>query len=63
MARYCRSTSHYADVECAYAEPERYLVLIAHPHTDHTRVEAVPGRVCKKPLADSGRRHRGQRIW
>ena len=27
MARYRRSDGHYAGVECAYAEPERYLVL------------------------------------
>ena len=27
MARYRRSDGHYADVECAYAEPKRYLVL------------------------------------
>jgi hypothetical protein len=43
VARYRRSDGHYADVECAYDKFERYLVLIAHPHTDHTRVEAVPG--------------------
>src|SRR5262249_32809453 len=30
MARYRRSTSHYADVECAYVELERYLVLICN---------------------------------
>lgn len=28
MARYRRSDGRYADVECAYAELERYLVLI-----------------------------------
>ena len=27
MARYRRSDGHYCDVECADAEPERYLVL------------------------------------
>ena len=27
MARYRRSDGHYGDVECADAEPERYLVL------------------------------------
>ena len=27
MDRYRRSTSHYANVECAHAEFERYLVL------------------------------------
>jgi hypothetical protein len=27
MARYRRGGGHYADVECAYAELERYLVL------------------------------------
>jgi hypothetical protein len=27
MARYRRSDGHYADVECAYVELERYLVL------------------------------------
>jgi len=27
MARYRRSDGHYADVECAYADLERYLVL------------------------------------
>jgi hypothetical protein len=27
MARYCGSDGHYADVECTYAELERYLVL------------------------------------
>jgi len=27
MARYRRGNGHYADVECAYAQLERYLVL------------------------------------
>ena len=27
MARYRRGAGHYANVECAYAELERYLVL------------------------------------
>jgi hypothetical protein len=27
MARYRRGDGHYADVECAYDELERYLVL------------------------------------
>jgi hypothetical protein len=27
MARYRGGDGHYADVECAYAEPKRYLVL------------------------------------
>jgi hypothetical protein len=27
MARYRGGDGHYADVECAYAQPERYLVL------------------------------------
>jgi hypothetical protein len=27
MARYRWRDCHYADVECAYAEPERHLVL------------------------------------
>jgi hypothetical protein len=30
MARYRGSTGHYADVECADAELERYLVLSCH---------------------------------
>jgi hypothetical protein len=27
VARYCGGDGHYADVECAYGELERYLVL------------------------------------
>ena len=30
MARYRGRDGHYADVECAYAELERYLVLRCH---------------------------------
>ena len=33
MARYRRSAGHYADVECAYAELERYLVLSCNEQT------------------------------
>jgi hypothetical protein len=29
MARYRGGDGHYADVECAYAELKRYLVLVA----------------------------------
>ena len=33
MDRYRRGTSHYADVECAYVELERYLVLSCNEQT------------------------------
>ena len=35
MACYRRSISHYADVECTYAEFERYLVLSCNIGREH----------------------------
>ena len=35
MARYRRSDGHYARVECAYAELERYLVLSLQHRIEH----------------------------
>jgi hypothetical protein len=49
MARYRGGDGHYADVECAYAELKRYLVLNAalavgsvpsHPPAPHAKVIA-----------------------
>jgi hypothetical protein len=42
MARYRRSDGHYADVECAYADFERYLVLsCAAPRGSRVFAQAV----------------------
>ena len=35
MARYRRGAGDYADVECAYAELERYLVLSCNIGREH----------------------------
>ena len=46
MARYRGGDGHYADVECAYAELKRYLVLSC-------KVVAHEGReVCRSPRSE-----------
>lgn len=35
MARYCGVDRHYADVECPYAELERYLVLSCNGYANY----------------------------
>ena len=40
VARYRGGDGHYADVECAYAELERYLVLSCKPATGTKKAAA-----------------------
>ena len=49
MARYRRSDGHYADVECAYAEPKRYLVLSSTNKKKATKLLVAANRRTFQP--------------
>jgi hypothetical protein len=59
MARYCGVDRHYADVECPYAEFERYLVLSCNEYAHYWKENAADGgerRGVKHAAEESKRR-------